>query len=103
MEFISTKGMTLDNAPERKVLVQYLEPCFGGWCVGFAIGYFDNPNDYDIRKADGWLEWYSSKPINVLAYCLLPDEIESKITELTQQEFIEKYGSLHPNLGCIGE
>lgn len=46
MEFISTKGMTLDNAP---------------------------------------------------------DEIESKITELTQQEFIEKYGSLHPNLGCIGE
>ena len=103
MEFISTKGMTLDNAPDGKVLVQYLEPFFGRWCVGFAIGYFDNPNDYDNEKGDGWLEWFSSKPINVLAYCFLPEEIEAKITELTQEQFIEIYGSFHPNLGSRGE
>ena len=52
MEFISTKGMKNEDAPEGQVLVQYLEPSWGGWSVEFAIGYFDNPNDYSDGNAD---------------------------------------------------
>ena len=103
MEFISTKGMTNDNAPEGKVLVQYLEPMWGGWSVEFAIGYFDNPIDYTDGNGDGWKHWTTNNNINVIAYCKLPDTIKTPLTEITQKQFNEKFGSYHPNLGCVCE
>lgn len=103
MEFISTKGMTNENAPKGKVLVQYLEPFFGGWTVEYAIGYFDNPNDYIDGDGDGWKHWITNNDINVIAYCALPENIKTPLTEITQKQFYEKFGTYHPNLGCVGE
>lgn len=103
LEFISTKGMTNENAPEGQLLVQYLEPSFGGWSVEFAIGYFDNPNDYTGGNGDGWKLWSTDININVIAYCKLPDKIKTPLTKMSQKEFNEKFGSYHPYLGCIGE
>ena len=103
MEFISTKGMTNDTAPEGQVLVQYLEPSWGGWSVEFAIGYYDNPNDYTDDSGDGWKHWTTENKINVIAYAKLPEKIESTLTQITQNDFIKKFGAYHPNLGCVGE
>lgn len=102
MDFISTKGMTNDMAPEGKVLVQYLEPSWGGWSVDFAIGYFDNPNDYNDGNGDGWKHWTTERQINVLAYAILPEKMESIFTKISQKEFLEKFGTYHPNLGSVG-
>lgn len=102
MEFISTKGMSNEDAPTEKVLVQYLEPSFGGWCVEFAIGYFDNPNEYGDGNGDGWKHWTTNNNINVLSYCILPKEVESPLTKLTQSEFLDKFG-YHPSLGNAGD
>jgi len=106
MEFISTKGMKNEDAPEGQVLVQYLEPGFGGWTVEFAIGYFDNPNDYvnddeDNIVGDGWKHWSTENEIEVIAYCVLPEKIKTDLTKLTQKEYISKFG-YHPNLGNVG-
>lgn len=103
MEFISTKGMTNDTAPEGKVLVQYLEPAWGSWAIEFAIGYYDNPNDYTDGSGQGWLHWTTNNEINVLAYANLPEEIETELTKMKQIDFKEKFGSYHPNFGNIGE
>lgn len=103
MKFISTKGMTNDTAPEGKVLVQYLEPSWGGWSVEFAIGYFDNPNDYTGENGDGWKHWTTENKINVIAYANLPEMIQTSLTEMTQKQFIEKFGNNHPDFGCVGE
>lgn len=103
MEFISTKGMTNDTAPEGQVLVQYLEPSWGGWSVEFAIGYFDNPNDYSDGNGGGWKHWTTDNSINVIAYCKLPEKTKTSLTEISQKQFNEKYGSWHPRLGCVGE
>jgi len=103
MEFISTKGMTNETAPEGQVLVQYLEPFFGGYSTEFGIGYFDNPNDYTDGNGKGWCMWFNSNPIKVIAYAKLPSKIETEIEKLTQLQVKEKYGSNHPNLGCVGE
>ena len=54
MKFISTKDMTNENAPEGKVLVQYLQAVWGGYSVEFTTGYYDNPNDYEnIDNGEG--------------------------------------------------
>lgn len=103
MEFISTKGMTNETAPEGQVLVQYLEPSWGGWTVDFTIGYFDNPNDYTDGKGEGWKHWVTNNNINVIAYCKLPNKLTTPLTKLSQKEFEEKFGSYHPFLGCVGE
>lgn len=103
MEFISTKGMTNETAPKGKVLVQYLEPHFGSYYVEFAIGYFDNPNDYNNRAGTGWKHDNTSNPIKVIAYANLPKPMDSSHTKLTQKEFTLKYGSTFPNLGSVGE
>ena len=103
MDFISTKGMTNETAPEGQVLVQYLEPSWGGWSVEFTIGYFDNPNDYTDGNGDGWKHWTTNNNINVIAYCKLPETIKTTLTEMTQKQFNEKFGTYHPNLGCVGE
>lgn len=103
MEFISTKNLDNKNAPQGQVLVQYLEPFFGGWSVEYAIGYYENPDDYDSADKNdaGWHHWATDNQINVLAYCILPDSM--KATEkISQSEFKEKYGSFHHNLGNIG-
>ena len=102
MEFISTKGMKNEDAPEGQVLVQYLEPSWGGWSVEFAIGYFDNPNDYTDGNGDGWKHWSTDNDINVIAYAVLPETLESEFTKISQKEFNEKFGTYHPNLGNIG-
>lgn len=102
MKFISTKGMTNDTAPEGQVLVQYLEPCWGSWNVDFTIGYFDNPNDYTDGNGVGWKHWVTEREINVIAYAVLPKPIKTDLTELTQKEFENKFGSFHPNLGSVG-
>lgn len=99
MTFISTKNMTNDNAPKGQVLVQYLEPFFGYWTIEFAIAYFDNPNDYKNGDGQGWLLWNNDAPINVLCYMELPETVSTILTTITQQEFIIKFGSFHPNLG----
>lgn len=103
MEFISTKGMTCDTAPEGQVLVQYLEPSWGGWSIEFAVGYFDNPNDYAGVAGDGWKLWSTSSNIKVLAYAPLPEKVKSDIAKTTQKEFLEKFGTFHPDFGCVGE
>jgi len=104
MEFISTKGMTNETAPTGQVLVQYLEGRWGGYSVEFAIGYFDNPNDYnDPEDGGGWKHWTTNKPIKVVAYAKLPETVKTSLTEITQKEFHEKFGSFHPNLGSVGE
>lgn len=105
MEFISTKDLTNETAPEGKVLVQYLEPFFGFWTVEFAIGYFDNPNDYieSDNEDRGWKLWFNHRTINVIAYCELPEPIKTSLTEISQAEFKEKFGGFHPNLGSVGE
>lgn len=103
MGFISTKGMTNENAPEGEVLVQYLEPAWGGFTVEFAIGYFDNPNDYKNREGEGWKHWTTDNNINVIAYCKLTEKIKTPLTEIKQKKFLERFGTDHPNLGCVGE
>ncbi len=103
MNFISTSGMTNETAPEGEVLVQYLEPSFGGWSVEFAIAYFDNPNDYTDGNGEGWKHWITGNQINVLAYSVLPDSIKTKLTEMDQLQFREKFGTGHYNLGSVGE
>ena len=103
MKFISTKGMTHDTAPEGKVLVQYLEPSWGYWSVEFAIAYYDNPNDYTDGSGDGWKHWTTENKINVLAYAILPETIETELYKIKQTDFKEKFGSYHPNFGSIGE
>jgi len=102
MKFISTKGMTNENAPEGKVLVQYLESSWGSWSVDFAIGYFDNPNDYEDGNGDGWKHWVTEQKINVIAYAVLPETLQSEYTSISQKEFEDKFGNYHPNLGCVG-
>jgi hypothetical protein len=103
MEFISTKGMTHDTAPEGQVLVQYLEPSWGYWSVEFAIGYYDNPNDYTDGNGEGWKHWTTENQINVIAYAILPEKIETELTKMTQPNFQKRFGSYHPNFGNIGE
>lgn len=102
MEFISTKGMKNEDAPEGKVLVQYLEPSWGHWSVEFAIGYFDNPNDYIDGNGNGWTHWTTDNEIAVIAYAILPEKFDCELTSLSQKDFKEKFGTYHPNLGNIG-
>lgn len=102
MEFISTKDMKNEDAPEGQVLVQYLEPGWGRWDVQFAIGYFDNPNDYTDGSGDGWKHWNTENEINVIAYAFLPETIDTDLTKLTQKQTLEKFGSYRPNLGNVG-
>lgn len=102
MEFISTKDMKNEDAPKGQVLVQYLEPSWGGWSVEFTIGYFDNPNDYEDGDGDGWKHWTTENNINVIAYAILPEKIESEFESLTQIQTMEKFGTYRPNLGNVG-
>jgi len=102
MEFISTKGMTNETAPEGQVLVQYLEPSWGGYSVEFGVGYFDNPNDYVSGNGEGWLHWNTNNKINVISYAVLPTKLESEFTSISQKDFEAKFGSYHPNLGSVG-
>lgn len=69
----------------------------------FAIGYFDNPSDYAGIAGDGWKHWTTSNKIKVLAYAHLPEKVSSVIAETSQKEFLEKFGSFHPDYGCVGE
>ena len=102
MDWIYTNSLTNENAPKGKVLVQYLEPSFGSFTIEHNLGYFDNPKDYENEEdGKGWLSWFGDRNINVLAYCLLHDPLEHGISDLTQSEFKEKFGSFHPNLGNI--
>jgi len=105
MNWISTKGMTNDNAPEGKVLVQHLTQFFGHWSVDFVTGYYDNPNDYVGGDGEGWKNWETENKIIVIAYCELSDNDKLKHSweKLTQKETIEIYGEIRPNLGSVGE
>jgi hypothetical protein len=102
MNFISTEGMTNENAPAKKVLVQYLESRFGCFRVEYSTAYFDNPNDYDCGNGRGWVLWDSEEEINVLCYCELPKEMETEYTQIEQKDWDEKMGERFPNLGSIG-
>lgn len=102
MEFISTKNMTNENAPEGQVLVQYLEPSLVYYSVEFAIGYYDNPNSYESGNGQGWLLWFNDRQVNVIAYAVLPPAMESKFETMKQEQFIKEFGH-HPNNGNVGE
>lgn len=103
MEFISTKGMTNDDAPEGEVLVKYLEPSWGYYSVEYCIAYYDNPNDYTDGNGDGWKHWVTGNKIKVLSYAHLPEKGENPYFGKTQKEFIEENnGNRHPNKGCVG-
>ena len=103
MEWISTKGMTNDDAPEGQVFVQYLEPCFGYWNVEFATAYYDNPKDNKDNNGEGWLHWITDNKINVIAYAKLPEPMKNPFEGKTQKDIYEEFGTYHPNKGCIGE
>ena len=103
IKWISTKEMKNDNAPKGQVLIQYLEPSFGGWNVEFGIGYFDNPNDYE-EGGEGWKHWNTDNTLNVIAYCELPDKwlLPNPFKDKTQKDIYKEYGTYTPNLGNIG-
>jgi len=104
--FISTKNMTLENAPEGNVLVKYLEPFFGVFVTRYTIAYFDNPNDYETPSdAKGWTHDNTGNKINVISYYHLDDisNDENPFFGVKQIEIFEKYGTYHPNLGCVGK
>lgn len=99
MNFISTKGKTVDDLPKDEyVLVQYLEPFFGGFSVEFGIGYFDTD-----EGREGWKLLSNENTINVVAYAEFPKPIESSAAKLSQKEFFQKFGSYHPNFGNVGD
>lgn len=101
MEWISTKNMTNEQAPEGQVLVQYLEPSWGCWSVEFAIGYFDNPKDYE-NGGDGWKHWTTERKINVVAYAILPRKLQNPFSGKTQKDTFNEFGCYNPNLGNVG-
>ena len=106
MEFKTTKGMTPETAPEGMVLAKYLEPFFGGWAIEYTTAYFDNPNDYEEPNGDeGWKDWNSSRQINVIAYCELPekDQKENPWFSINQKEIEAEHGTFFPNYGCAGK
>ena len=87
MEFISTKDMKHEDAPEGNVLVQYLEPSFGYYYVEFAIAYYDNPKDYENPDdAHGWIHANTNNSIKVIAYTTLPEPMKSKYETIKQGE-----------------
>jgi len=88
--------MTNENAPEGQVLVQYLEPSWGGWVVDWAIAYFDN--------GEGWKHWNTENKINVIAYCKLPDrhKLKNPFEGKLQKDTFEEFGTYNPNLGSVG-
>lgn len=102
MEFISTKNMKNEDAPEGKVLAKFLEPGWGGYSIEFTIEYFDNPDDYEDNDGNGWCDWKTSHKINVISYSELPDNIEPSYPLPTQKGFMAKHGEWHPNLGNAG-
>ncbi len=107
MEFISTKNMTNENAPQCAVLVKYLEPSFGGWHCQYGMAYFDNPNDYENPNyGEGWKHDNTGNKLNVVAYCNLPEidqEIENPFNNIDQKGIMSEYGTFTPKLGCIGQ
>ncbi|MCP4336269.1 MAG: hypothetical protein GY679_00240 [Mycoplasma sp.] len=107
MEFISTKNMKNEDAPEGTVLVKYLEPSWGGWYCQYGMAYFDNPNDYENScDGEGWKHDNTGNTLNVVAYCKLPEidqETENPFNDLDQKAVNAKYGTYTPNLGCVGQ
>jgi hypothetical protein len=108
MEWISTKGMKNENAPQGKVLVQYLEPSFGYWSVIVDFAWFDNPLDYEEEDEEhgvserGWKHYRTANAINVIAYSEMPTLIGSPFSGMSQKDVYEKYGTYRPNLGNVG-
>jgi len=103
MEWISTKEMKNEDAPNGQVLVQYLEPSWGYWSVEFAIGYFDNPKDYtNPNDGEGWKLWNPENKINVIAYAKLPEEMKNPFDGKTQKDVYKEHGTYTPNLGSVG-
>lgn len=106
MEFISTKDMKNEDAPEGSVLVKYLEPSFGGWHCQYGMAYFDNPNDYvDPDVGEGWKHDNTGNTLNVVAYCILPEidqDSENPFFKINQKDVKSKYGTFTPNLGSVG-
>ena len=101
MQLISVEGMTNETAPKGKVLIQYLEPSWGRYSIEMEVGYYDNPLDYEKpSEGEGWKLWLSSSPIKVTHYAVLPEKQETPFSEMTQKEFIGKYGDF-PNLGSV--
>lgn len=80
MEFIPTANMTHDTAPKEQVLVQYLVSFFGKLIPAYGIGYYDNPNDYE-EGGEGWLLWSNDRPITVIAYAILPEEMKFSVEQ----------------------
>lgn len=107
MEFISTKNMKNEDAPDRTVLVKYLELSFGGWCCQYGMAYFDNPNDYeDPCEGEGWKHDNTGNSLNVVAYYKLPEidqKAENPFNDLDQKAVNAKYGTFTPHLGCVGQ
>ena len=106
MEFKTTKGMAPDKAPNGIVLAKHLKPFFGGWAIEYTTAYFDNPSNYVKPKGnEGWKDWNSSRQINVIAYCELPEinQEENPWFSIDQEEIEAKHGTFFPNYGCVGE
>ena len=106
MEFISTKNMKNEDAPQGTVLVKYLEPSWGGWFCQYGMAYFDNPNDYENPEdGEGWILDDTNIKINVVGYYVLPkinQEVDNPYRGLTQKQTKEKYGDYINNLGNVG-
>lgn len=89
MDFVSTKNMKNEDAPEGVVLVKYLEPSLGYWHLQYGIAYFDNPNDYvNDSDGEGWKHDNTGNKLNVVEYCKLLEinqKIENPFYGLTQK------------------
>ena len=98
-QWVSVKEK-LPPSGEGKVQVCFLSPFFGKLTLEQAIGYYDNPEDYE-SGGDGWLTWDHNREILVTHWKSLDEKPKSEFDGMEQKEFGEKFGSFRPNLGSV--
>ena len=60
--------------PKGNVLVCYLQSFFGCFTQEVAVGYYDDPDDYEDGIGRGWLFWITDVEINSVTHWMpLPE------------------------------
>ena len=72
----------VDEVPQGKVLIIYLESFFGELTQEVGVGYYDDPNDHENPEdGQGWLFWLGDKKVlggGVTHWMPLPELPEAK-------------------------